>query len=100
MSAQFGARLAAVGSAWNRHFTINLAIRGIVLAAAVATFGCTPATTRLRGADPADPSAAIGGAAYRSTVAPYTRLRPSTPASWRELNDGVVPPPKPERGSP
>ncbi|WP_247386316.1 MULTISPECIES: hypothetical protein [unclassified Bradyrhizobium] len=93
MSAQFGARFAAVGTAGGRPFRKNLVLRGVVLAATVAAAGCTPTTTRLAGADPADPSARVAGVGYRSTVAPYTGLRPSTPTPWRERNEKVAPQP-------
>jgi hypothetical protein len=51
----------------------------------------------LAGADPADPGAKVAGVRYRSTIAPYTRLRPTTPSSWREQNERVAPAPKPDR---
>jgi hypothetical protein len=70
------------------------------MAMAVAATGCTPATTRVAGADPADPTARVAGVGYRSTVAPYTAIRPSTPAPWRERNDSVAPQPKPKREQP
>lgn len=53
-----------------------------------------PATVSFAGKDPADPAARVAGIRYRSTIAPYTPLRPSTPAPWRQRNDGVVPMPK------
>jgi hypothetical protein len=56
-----------------------------------------PATAPLAGTDPADPSAKIAQVGYRSTIAPYTSLRPSTPVPWRERNDEAAPQPKPER---
>jgi len=48
----------------------------------------------LAGADPADPNARVAAVGYRSTVAPYTSLRPTAPSSWREQNDRVAPAPK------
>jgi hypothetical protein len=53
-----------------------------------------PITAPLVGADPADPGAKVAGVGYRSTVAPYTSLRPTAPSSWREQNDRVAPQPK------
>ncbi|WP_371818055.1 hypothetical protein [Bradyrhizobium sp. CCBAU 53421] len=47
--------------------------------------------------DPANPSARTAGVGYRSTIAPYSSLRPATPLPWRERNDGVTPPPKSDR---
>jgi hypothetical protein len=66
-------------------------MRGIAIALAIGAVGCTPATTRTAGADPAAPAAKTAGVGYRSTIAPYTALRPSGPAPWRERNDSVVP---------
>jgi len=53
-----------------------------------------PATAPLASADPADPAARVARVGYRPTIAPYTSLRPATPAPWRERNDGVAPQPK------
>ena len=53
-----------------------------------------PATVPLVGADPADPGAKVAGVGYRSTVAPYSSLRPTVPSSWRDQNDRVAPAPK------
>ena len=97
MSAQLGAWFAAVDSARDRHSVFHLAICGAVIALAIGASGCTPATTRVAGADPADPGARATGVGYRSTIAPYTSLRPSTPAPWRERNDSVTPKPRRER---
>ena len=94
MSAQSGTRFAAVDPAGERHSIFSLAIRGAVIALAIVAGGCTPVTTRVAGADPADPGARAGRVGYRSTIAPYTALRPSTPAPWRERNDSVTPKPR------
>ncbi len=59
--------------------------------------GCMPATTQVASADPADPAVKVAPVGYRSTIAPYTSLRPATPASWRERNENVTPQPKRER---
>jgi hypothetical protein len=59
-----------------------------VMASLVA---CTPATVPLAGADPADPSAKVARVDYKSTIAPYSSMRPSTPVPWRERNDSVAP---------
>jgi len=97
MSAQFGAWFAAVDTAGGRHSIIKSAISGAVVAMTIAAAGCTPATTRVAGADPADPAARVAGVGYRSTIAPYTALRPSTPAPWRERNESVAPKPRREQ---
>jgi hypothetical protein len=94
MSAQSGAKSATIGSAGAPHSIFRSAVSGAVIAIAVAATGCTPATTHVAGADPADPAARVAGVGYRSTVAPYTALRPSAPAPWRERNERVTPQPK------
>jgi hypothetical protein len=53
--------------------------------------GCMPATVSLAGADPADPSVKVARAGYRSTIAPYTPMRPSTPAPWGARDSGTAP---------
>ena len=95
MLAQFGANFAAVHSVV-RHF--NRCRSGILFAgvavAAVTLGGCVPATVPLVGADPADPAVRVAGVGYRSTIAPYTSLRPTAPAPWRQQNERVAPAPK------
>jgi hypothetical protein len=63
----------------------------------LALSGCMPATTSVATIDPADPAAKVARVGYRSTVAPYTSLRPAAPAPWRERNDAVTPQPKQDR---
>jgi hypothetical protein len=63
-------------------------------AAALTLGACMPTTVPLAGADPADPGAKVAGVGYRSTIAPYSSLRPTAPSSWREQNDRVAPAPK------
>jgi hypothetical protein len=63
---------------------------------AFALAGCMPATTAIATADPADPAAKVARVGYRSTIAPYTSLRPATPAPWRDRNDAATPQPKQE----
>jgi hypothetical protein len=95
MPAQFGASFAAAYSACERHFRCRL-WRGAVLAAAAACLaGCLPATMPAIGADPADPAARTAGVDYRSTIAPYTSLRPAASAPWRDQSDGAAPSAKP-----
>jgi hypothetical protein len=88
MSSQFHAKSAAFAGGGCR-FIFTLAIGGFILATSSAT-----ATTRLAGADPADPAARTARVGYRSTIAPYTPLRPAVPAPWRERNERVAPQPK------
>jgi len=56
-----------------------------------------PAATQLAGADPADPATKVAPVGYRPTVAPYSSLRPATPAPWRDRNEAVTPQPKQDR---
>lgn len=95
MLAQLGAILAAVrsvvvGTTLGVRFWI-LAVTAVV---AVSLVGCIPMGGTLIGADPSDPSARVAAVGYRSTVAPYTSLRPTTPTKWREQNERAAPSPK------
>jgi hypothetical protein len=49
------------------------------------------------GADPADPAAKVARAGYRSTIAPYTGLRPAMPVPWSGRNGAVAPQAKQEQ---
>jgi hypothetical protein len=91
MLAQLGAIFTAVRSVAEGIFKIRFQTFVGIAAAAVALGGCMPTTAPLAGADPADPNARVAGVGYRSTTAPYTSLRPTTPSSWREQNDRVAP---------
>ena len=97
MLAQFGAKIAAVRTVAARQFRSRYAIPAAFLAAAFMLGGCLPTTVPLAGADAADPSARVAGVGYRSTIAPYRSLRPTTPSSWRDQNDRVGPAPKLDR---
>lgn len=99
MLARFGAPLAAVGSARGRYPRFNFRTLGMITAIAASLAGCMPQSVPLAGADPADPGAKVAGVRYRSTVAPYASLRPSTPSrdTWRERNDNVAPSSRPDR---
>jgi hypothetical protein len=97
MFAQLGAILAAVRSVVERLFGIKIRTSIGMAVTAFALGGCMPTTVPLAGADPADPGARVAGTGYRSTIAPYTSLRPTAPSSWREQNDRVTPAPKPDR---
>ncbi len=94
MLAQLGAILAAVQSVAERLFRIRIRTSVGMAVTAFALVGCMPTTVPLAGADPADPGAKVAGAGYRSTIAPYTSLRPTAPGSWREQNERVTPAPK------
>ena len=94
MQAQLEAMRAAVYSvAAKRFITRSRTLTGLATAALMLG-ACMPATIPLAGPDPSDPGAKVAGVGYRSTVAPYTSLRPTTPSAWREQNDRVAPAPK------
>ena len=94
MLAQLGAILSAVRSVVERLFGLRFRILAGLAVAALTLGGCIPTTVPLAGADPADSRAKVAGVGYRSTVAPYTSLRPTAPAPWRDQNDHVAPVPK------
>ena len=83
MFAQFGAKRAAVQAAVEGFYRGKLGIVAVVVLAAIGLGGCLQIAPPLVGADPTDPSAKVAGAGYRSTTVPYTRMRPTAPASWR-----------------
>ena len=90
MLAQLGAILAAVRSVVETIFGIRFRSLAGMAVTALTLGGCMPTAV----ADPADPGAKVAGVGYRSTIAPYTSLRPTAPSSWREQNDRVAPAPK------
>lgn len=94
MLAQLGAILAAVRSVVETIFGIRFRPLPAMAITALTLGGCMPAAVPLAGADPADPGAKVAAVGYRSTIAPYTSLRPTAPSSWRERNDRVAPAPK------
>ncbi|EFI52920.1 MAG: hypothetical protein BGP05_05105 [Rhizobiales bacterium 62-47] len=93
MSAQIGAIVAAVGSVARGIFGRKLGAFAGVALAAMTLGGCAVPLVPLVGADPADPGAKVAGVGYRSTLAPYTSLRPTTPSNWKEQNQRVTPSP-------
>ena len=97
MYSQFGARFAAVCSARGRQLCSYFRHCAALAGLAASITGCMPATVPIVARDPADPSAKIAVVDYRSTIAPYSSLRPTAPAPWRERNDSVAPPSAPER---
>lgn len=94
MFAQLGAILAAVQSVVEKLLGNRFRNIAGMTATALTLGGCMQTAVPLAGADPADPNARVAGVGYRSTVAPYSSLRPTAPSSWREQNDRVAPAPK------
>ena len=91
MFALFGAKFAAADAACGRHCKFNLRASAAIVAAGLLSALLPPSVARA-GHDPADPAARVAAVRYRSTVAPYTSLRPSTPVPWRQRNESVTPP--------
>ncbi|MBX9650305.1 MAG: hypothetical protein K2X57_24995 [Xanthobacteraceae bacterium] len=98
MFAQFGANFAVVRSMACKisHKRRSAAAGLTLLAIGSGVAGCT-APASLNGQDPANPNVKVAPTGYRSTVAPYQSLRPTTPSSWRQQNDRVAPSPKSEQ---
>lgn len=98
MFSHLGARRAAVAPARGQPLQFNLVPRlAAALVTAASLAGCMSDRAPIAAAaDPANPSAGRASVGYRSTIAPYTSLRPSTPQPWRERNDSVTPPPASE----
>lgn len=94
MFAQLGAILAAVQSVVEKILGNRFRKIAGMTATALTLGGCMQTAVPLAGADPADPNARVAGVGYRSTVAPYSSLRPTAPSSWREQNDRAAPAPK------
>ena len=91
MLTLLGARSAATSAARGGYFRFHWPLLVVI---ALVLSGCMPATTSVAAADPADHAARSARVGYRSTIAPYTSLRPATPAPWRERNDAAAPQPK------
>jgi hypothetical protein len=94
MFARFGAQLAAVHSARRQRSRFHFKILAASAAMTASLGGCMPATVPLVGADPAEPSVKVARVGYGSTIAPYTPMRPSTPAGW---GDSGTAPSRPDR---
>ena len=94
MLTLLGAKSAAASAARGGRFRFHWPMLALV---AFALAGCMPATTAIATADPADPAAKVARVGYRPTIAPYTSLRPATPAPWRDRNDAATPQPKQEQ---
>jgi hypothetical protein len=89
MLAQLKAKDAAVhagASGFDRRHFRTLA--WLVLAT-VSLGGCLQTAPPVIGADPADPGAAVADTGYRSTTAPYARMRPTAPMAWGGRNNNA-----------
>lgn len=98
MLTLFGVISTSARSAGRRRCA-RMRAAGATIAFAILLAGCNPTTTQLAARDPADPAAPVPGVGYRSTIAPYTSLRPATPTLWRERNEEVTPKPRSGRES-
>jgi len=90
MLALFGAKFVAVVS--TRGQPVKSCYRTVAVATVAGLLSAgLPATVSLAGKDPANPTARVPGVRYRATIAPYTKLRPSTPRLWQERNESAAP---------
>jgi hypothetical protein len=96
MFAQFGAKFAVLAARESYFRSKGPTLMALAAVAGVLS-ACLPATVPLAGRDPADPSAKVARVGYRSTIAPYTSMRPSTPTPWGARNDGIPPQSKPDQ---
>lgn len=94
MSAQIGASVVTVGSVVRGIFGRRFRTFAGMALTAMILGGCSVPLAPLGSADPADPGAKVAGVSYRSTIAPYDSLRPTTPSGWKEQNQSVARPPK------
>ena len=95
MSSHSQAKSARIAA--DRRLASALATSALLLVVALTASGCMQAAAQVAAKDPADPAATVARTGYRSTIAPYAPLRPSTPAPWRGRNDDVTPKPKQEQ---
>jgi hypothetical protein len=66
-----------------------------LIAATVVLVGCARNPPSPDDADPSKSTAKVASVNYRSTIAPYTSLRPTGPSSWLQPHDSTAPTPKP-----
>lgn len=92
MFVSLGATRAGIRATIRQHQS-RLQMLAVAVVAVAALSGCMDGTVPLVGPDPADPGVKVRGVSYRSTVAPYTSLRPAAPSAWKEQNRGVAPKP-------
>lgn len=91
MFALFEVTFAAVVLACRPSCKFNLRTPAAMSVVAGLLSACASGAVPLVGKNPADPATRVAAVDYRSTIAPYTSMRPSTPAPWRERNDSVAP---------
>jgi hypothetical protein len=92
MSAQIGALVAAVRTMVRARLARRFGMFAGMALSAMTLSGCAAPMAPPIGADPAAPGAKVAGVGYRSGIAPYTSMRPTTPSGWREQNQRVTPP--------
>lgn len=63
----------------------------IAIAFLLLTVACKPLIEPLAGPHPADPSVAVPGVRYQSTLGSYVSRRPVEPGPWRQQNEQVAP---------
>ena len=68
-----------------------------ILAATTMVAGCAEAPKQFAGLSPADPSVRVATTTYQPVIAPYKSMRPAEPEPWRQQNEKVAPPSRPEK---
>lgn len=98
MLAQMAADGAAESNLFARIGSRRAIVRRTILIVSVGQFlaGCVT-TVPLAAPDPGDPGARVARVGYRSTIAPYVSLRPTSPVGWKDQNQRVAPTPKNEQ---
>jgi hypothetical protein len=86
MLAQLKAKDAAVHAGASGFHRRHLRTLTWLVLATVSLGGCLQTAPPMAGADPADPGARVAGTGYRSTTAPYARMRPTAPTAWGGRN--------------
>lgn len=75
----------------SRQYCLRPLLLAFVVLAVTGLSGCMEATVPFAGPDPANPGLKVRGISYRSTITPYTSLRPVGAAGWKEQNQGAAP---------
>jgi len=93
MLAHIRVRPAAMGRRGACTVSIRLRL-AVLLTVAAVLCGCSAASPVEGVPHPADSSARVPAATYRSVTSGYTSRRPADPESWNERNRRVAPPDK------
>ena len=97
MFSHIAARLDAVLRGRAACFVFHSGAAASAMMVAVMLSGCAAPPAPVVKADPADATAAVPPASYRSATASYRSMRPAEPVPWQSQNDAVAPQPKSDR---